>query len=37
MSKPYKIYKHLVKNNVFGIGEKIKEQRKNANKRRKRA
>jgi len=34
----YKIYKHLISNNIFGITEKIKEFRKNprhANKNRK--
>lgn len=34
----YKLYKHLISNNVFGIADKIKELRKNpryANKNRK--
>ncbi len=36
--KQYKLYKHIISNNVFGIAEKIKDLRKNpryANKNRK--
>ncbi len=31
MSKPYQIYQHLVKGDVFGVATKIKEQRKSNN------
>jgi len=36
--KQYKLYKHIISNNIFGITEKIKDLRKNpryANKNRK--
>ncbi len=31
--KAIQIYKHILRNNVFGVADKIKEQRKNPNKR----